>query len=346
MEQNDRLLLRAAQKIHKVLEGAQNNSIRPLPMERWRELGRAYARLRRAARSGRGTEDVLQNLRYRIGDLNDQLLQVAGSVIIRPPGQTCSLRSVYEDLKALGGEFDDFQIELRDKRLSAVTESIELEGIDLGRFKIELDWSKLQGHPAYRVIALDPNRAATNDSTTHPHVQDDALCEGEGRLAIRAALQQGRVLDFFVLVRQVLETYNPGSAYVALSDWSGTRCSDCATVATPDYSYSCDRCSSDLCSDCTRCCQACNQTNCSECNGICRGCDCDFCLNCLTVCNGCSEHFCSECLTDEQCSNCHTQTEEAEDEEPTLEIPDSQTGSEPAQPAIHAICLGEADVPA
>jgi hypothetical protein len=346
MEHNDRLLLRAAQKIHESLSAAQSTFIGPLPARQWHELGRSYARLRLSMRRDGATHEEIQNFRYRIGDLHDELLQIASSFATRTQAQVCTMRSLYDDLKATAGEFDELRIELRDKRLSAVTESIELEGIDLGRFKIELDWRKLEDHTPYRLIALDPNGAATNDSTTHPHVQDNALCEGEGRMAIRAALKQGRLLDFFVLVRQVLETYNPGSAYVRLADWTGAQCSDCATVATPDYSYSCDRCSSDLCSDCTRCCQACNQTNCSECNGICRGCDSDFCLNCLTICTGCSEHFCSECLSGALCSNCQPDTEETDDDEPTLEIPVLETDSEPAEPSLHTLCLGEADVPA
>jgi hypothetical protein len=54
---------------------------------------------------------------------------------------------------------------------------------------------------------------------THPHVLDDHLCEGEGRQAIHAALTAGRLVDFFHLVKGILETYNEDSPYEALSDW-------------------------------------------------------------------------------------------------------------------------------
>ena len=38
----------------------------------------------------------------------------------------------------------------------------------------------------YRVIALDPHPATKSESITHPHVQDERLCEGEGHAAIAA----------------------------------------------------------------------------------------------------------------------------------------------------------------
>ena len=57
------------------------------------------------------------------------------------------------------------------------------------------------------MIALDPSPAASNSETTHPHVQTNQLCEGDGRSAIRHAMREGRLLDFFVLVRQILQTY-------------------------------------------------------------------------------------------------------------------------------------------
>ncbi len=42
-----------------------------------------------------------------------------------------------------------------------------------------------------------------------------------------AALTEGRLLDFFMIVRQVLQTYSPDSPYVSLDDWYGRQCSDC-----------------------------------------------------------------------------------------------------------------------
>ena len=48
---------------------------------------------------------------------------------------------------------------------------------------------------------------------------DERLCEGDGRSAIRQALAQGRLLDFFMLVAGGLRTYNAESPFVALEIW-------------------------------------------------------------------------------------------------------------------------------
>ena len=84
--------------------------------------------------------------------------------------------------------------------------------MNLGPFEIRLDWGSLSDPNPYSVVALDPNSAASNDEVTHPHVKDEHLCEGEGHSAIRAALAECRLLDFFMLVSQVLHTYGQGSA--------------------------------------------------------------------------------------------------------------------------------------
>jgi hypothetical protein len=77
---------------------------------------------------------------------------------------------------------------------------------------------------------------------THPHVREKLLCEGDGAASIRRALAEGRLLDFFTLVRQVLETYNPGSAYVELSRWNGVTCKDCGYIMPGDGYGTCDLC--------------------------------------------------------------------------------------------------------
>src|SRR5690606_20967014 len=107
----------------------------------------------------------------------------------------------------------------RAGRLSVTTEPITLEGVYLGPFRIELDVDDLAAGECadYRVIALEPNPAASNCDVTHPHIQDEQLCEGEGRPLIRRALGEGRILDFFEFVASVLRAYNPESPYVSLS---------------------------------------------------------------------------------------------------------------------------------
>jgi len=254
-----------------------------------------------------------------------------------------SLRAIYEDLRALAGEFPEIQLDLRERQLSAITDPISLEDVELGRFEIRLCWSRLLSGQTYEVHALEANRAAVNDSVTHPHVQGDSLCEGEGKVAIRGALQEGRLLDFFLLVRQTLQTYNPRSAYVPLSDWVGVTCSDCGTSAGEDECCTCGRCGCDLCDDCSRSCGSCGGFSCSGCDSFCRGCDVEYCSGCISSCNGCGESYCPDCLTSRQCSDCRA-NEEDEVEENEVEVETTYEAS--ASPAVHAVRLGEAYLPA
>jgi hypothetical protein len=346
-------LLRAALKIHEAVAGKSLTSSPRLPTAAWRQVVRSFCELRfEQLRSSAIDEFRLQDLRSRIADFQNDLHRVTSAFHARSLSSSCSLRSVYEDLLALNTEFEEVDVDLRARKLSVTTGHIELEEVQLGRFQICLRWDQLGSSTPYEIIALDPLPAATSDSTTHPHVLSRVLCEGEGRSAIRAALEQGRLLDFFMLVRQVLETYNAASAYVQLSDWSGVECSDCGACFLAEDASSCRRCGSDLCSDCSRCCGSCSQTNCSGCSSCCVGCDTDYCGACLGSCSDCQESFCSECLTEGRCSNCHDQLEH-ENEEQVLEEGSDQyesghdkSAEAGTDSAVHPVCLGEAGVSA
>ena len=100
---------------------------------------------------------------------------------------------------------------------------------------------------------------------------DEHLCEGDGRAAIRQALAQGRLLDFFMLVAGGLRTYNAESPFVALEIWGGATCSDCGAVVDEDERLACQRC---------------EETICSGCEVVCSGCDGSWCSQCVTSCAG------------------------------------------------------------
>ncbi len=252
------------------------------------------------------------------------------------------LRDVYDELVALDAEFGDVEWDVREQKLSVITESIELEDMDLGPFKIELDWSDLRVARTYRVIALEPNAAAGDEDVTHPHVHDRTLCEGDGRVPIRNALRQGRLCDFFLLVQQVLQTYNASSAYVRLTDWDGKSCADCGDSCGRNNSNYCDSCEITLCSDCGGMCSDCEGNFCAECRGVCHGCDNRFCRNCLSDCVGCKRGFCQECLNDGSCDQCRESDDEAADAGATS----SATTTATPDAAVHSVGVGEVGVSA
>jgi hypothetical protein len=221
---------------------------------------------------------------------------------------------IYQDLLALQEEFHEVDVDLKERELSVTTESIVLEGIELGRFDIRLEWQRLGDRQPYRVVARDPNPAQKNDEVTHPHVQSETLCEGEGRTAIQAALGQGRLYDFFLLVSNVLRTYARGSGYVELADWSGITCEDCGTTMSADDSYGCQRCGSQLCEDCQRSCAGCEESHCSGCLSQCPECEMDFCRSCLETCPECHRTVCGGCIEDGLCLRCQEEQSPKEEE--------------------------------
>ena len=131
----------------------------------------------------------------------------------------------------MADEFEAVDIDLGEHELSVTTDRIVLEGINLGSFKIRLDWHLLGFSSAYRVMALDPNPAAKNEDITHPHVQDGNLCEGEGRSAVQAALEECRLYDFFLLVSRLLHTYGRGKP--SRTNWTASRAGRPAMTIAP-----------------------------------------------------------------------------------------------------------------
>ena len=138
-----------------------------------------------------------------------------------------SASDIYRDILALHDEFEEVEIDLDEHELSVTTDRIVLEDMNLGRFRDSawtgMAWALRQPTASWPSI---PIPAAKSEDVTHPHVQDELLCEGEGRSAIRAALAECRLHDFFMLVSQLLHTYGRGSAYVELDNWDGVPCDE------------------------------------------------------------------------------------------------------------------------
>jgi hypothetical protein len=304
------------------------------PEATWRRLAGQASLLRR---SGRRSSRALAALERRVTDFQsdfDAYAEQLRAFARRPPAPT--FRDLHAELLALEEEFEEAEIDLQGKTLSIVTEPIELEEVDLGRFRVVMH-CEAPADPEYEVVALDPNEPSSSDfaNVVHPHVRDDNLCEGDGHDAIRAALRSGRLCDFFALVRQVLRTYNPGSAYARLSEWDGQECQDCGCRTTDELS--CSRCGDSTCSDCSR---------------SCSGCDCDLCTYCAHECSGCEERFCSDCLAESSssggglCTSCLEERENEREEDEQESEDESEPEEAAPEPAVHAVHVGEADVPA
>lgn len=228
------------------------------------------------------------------------------------------LSDIVSELLQMEQEFEHFKFDLAEKTITVTTKPIVLENIPLGPFEIQLhlnEFNKLYQNRPYRVIALDPNPAATDEDVTHPHVSHEMLCEGDGHTAISKALEQGRLCDFFTMVIGVLENYNPSSPYVSIDDWEGRGCYDCGRTVSSEDSYYCEYCENDFCDHCSTYCQKCDTTVCLGCAYECPDCGEPVCNRCTALCKECEGRFCKDCLTDGLCQSCEEQRKEDEYEE-------------------------------
>ncbi len=273
-----------------------------------------------------------------------------------------NMRDIYEELTALHDEFDGVSWHAKQGTLSVATESIRLDDVYLGSFEIQLDCRSLP-NAHYEIIALDAQPPSCNESVTHPHVQDNVLCEGDAQVPIQQALSDGRLTDFFQLVAITLSTYNASSAYVTLADWDGVPCVDCGSNASEDYRMSCSRCEEVVCDDCSRSCEDCGDHCCGECLGLCHACENCYCGNCLKRCDHCGTRNCSGCRWEERCKRCHETTEqeckqnrqpegqrkgeqELEEERNPASVPQVRPASPDTAAAVQSHGVGEAAVPA
>jgi len=350
----NRLAWQAASAINDQLQSQPAATIE-LPQELWLGVELLLRKINKANQRGWHLAAKQMRLRY-LPSLERLRLSVSQVHLemesaMKPPFLT-PLELIYKDLCSLAGEFDEVEISLSQKQLKCRTPEIELEGIQLGRFSIALNWSQLNENQPYQVEALEPNPAASSDSTTHPHLQDGRLCEGDGKTAIQAALQQGRICDFFLLVRQILGTYNPDSPYVSLDKWFGANCKDCDYLMDRGDSYCCRECDYEICSECSCCCQKCYETVCNQCSRTCEDCLDSFCPGCIDQCPTCEKSYCKECLKDEICKSCLEEQAEIEEEtEQPDEIGTQATETENqstdrSHVAVHAVCVGETPVSA
>lgn len=252
----------------------------------------------------------------------------------RPAQEIPNLSTLVEDLKQLQQEFGKMDFDKKDNALSVITEPITLEDVYLGPFEIKLELNRIaelyRGAPYY-CIALDPHPAGQSEDVTHPHVTGDRLCEGEGYGAIRMALEQGRICDFFTIVRGILNTYSPDSPYVSLDNWEGEACYECGHTVDSENSYYCGFCDHSYCEECSTCCRGCDETVCLSCSQQCPHCEESVCPNCMKKCCECGSLCCISCLEDDLCPKCVEELEK-EDEQPQCQIEGTDKNAGPDQP--------------
>lgn len=329
----NRRLWRVALRLQAAYDAARDQARRVfLPEVQWDDARRQLGRLSTA--ETRGWHAAARRERETAADelegVSRYLQELADALRDRRPREAPTLRTLYEELLALADQFD--QVEVEDGTIGVTTAPIVLDGIALGRFSIRLNVDRIGADGPYRVIAREPNPAASSSETTHPHVNAEKLCPGEGRQPIAAALAEGRLFDFFLLVNQILKNYAPGSAFVDLDRWYGRPCHDCDCQVDEDDACTCYDCEETICNDCLQSCGGCGDGYCSGCIQRCERCEEFSCNGCLKACTHCHRDICASCREDGFCETCREELEEQADEEAS-----DETGAEPtpaAEPAV------------
>ncbi len=284
-------------------------------------------------RSASRLRDILRDLPFAASQWTAQLER---SVMPPPPKP----RQLLAELDQLIDEFPDVALRSAGPELIVTTEPIVLEGTYLGAFAIHLHVDRLREldrDAPLRIEGLDPRPAARNNSVPHPHVSDARICLGEATEPVRRALESGRVCDAFLLVRSVLNTYNPHSAYVELDSWDGIACYDCGSVQDPEDLHYCEHCGHDYCLDCTASCEACKDSACRGCLEACEVCGRALCPSCIQSCPQCKASLCSRCHEQRACA-----CREENDDDPREDHAAARTSGGTFQP----VGMGEAFVPA
>jgi hypothetical protein len=305
MRVKERRLARVANAVHDRLSKCETPRIE-LSRDRWDAIQELSQKAEFCRRRGyrAALAHVNADLRWLLSAMRSDCQNHEDRLVKLRERSLPSLSEVFHDLLALENEFGEVVCDLKKGTLSVTTLPIQFEDVKLGRFEIRLAYRQLDGDSAYRVIALEPNRASGDERVTHPHVMADELCEGDGQSSVHSALNDGRLHDFFLIVSRLLATYGRGHAYVELDRWGSATCRDCG--ARNNDERNCDRCGADLCSECGSRCDGCSDLYCASCLKHCRRCNAVYCPGC------------ADCLVGELCPDCRgEEPEETQDDDRT-----------------------------
>ena len=287
-------------------------------------------------------EKIISRVGRNLNDFSHHLDQFKNFIVadeIKLP----TLGDIVAGILQIKEEYGEVGLDLKARTISVITDPIVLEEIPFGSFEIRLyinEVKKLHVESPYKIIALEPNPAGSDCDVTHPHVSHQKLCEGDGYIPIRKAIEQGRLCDFFTIIVQILQNYNPDSPYVSLDDWEGISCYDCSCTVAGDDCYYCENCERDYCSHCSTYCQICDVTICLGCSFECPDCIKPVCRHCTAVCKECDETFCTDCINEDGlCQTCEDNRKENENEEQNEGSKESNAGAE-----VQSDSVGEAIV--
>ena len=209
--------------------------------------------------------------------------------------QVCSASDIFRDILALYDEFEEVAIDLNEHTLAVTTDRIVLDDVNLGPFKIRLDWHGLCSSvriASWPSIPIRPPRAKT---LPIPTSRTSCFARVKAARAIHAALAECRLHDFFMLVDQVLHTYGRGSAYVELDRWGSIPCEECGDSVDEDDSILLPSLRGDALRQLLGILRGLWRFVLLRLPRPCAACGHDHCSSCLATCPVCHKRFCDDC---------------------------------------------------
>jgi hypothetical protein len=148
MDPSQRLLLRAAARIHQGLLRRARNPQWSLPKDDWDEMIRIARQVDLANRRGwhRAAASRTPELAYMAESCQRQLAELISRLRSRATTEPLvTAADIFRDLLALQQEFEEASCDFEEHEVRATTAPIELEGFYLERFEIRLQWERTIG---------------------------------------------------------------------------------------------------------------------------------------------------------------------------------------------------------
>ena len=122
-----------------------NGPLVDLPVATWDRCTELVRQIRRAQLRGwyLAANKLTTDLRHAIPPVQYELAAVVQKLSSSHALELlATANNIYQDLVALGEEFEELDYDVRARRLSVTTEPIVLDGVYLGPFEIRLQWAR------------------------------------------------------------------------------------------------------------------------------------------------------------------------------------------------------------
>lgn len=169
-----------------------------------------------------------------------------------------SKKQLKDELTAVARDFPEVDFSKSDG--ITVTMPIVIADYDFGLFDVTLKdqpLSSIDGQ--FEMYATSREQRYKVDGFYHPHIGENGfVCLGSARPHFEDVWRMGRLYDLFLMVHALLQTYNPASPFVELTELVNAEeesCSVCGQFRNRCLLIECQVCNELVCSDCINYCE-------------------------------------------------------------------------------------------